>query len=51
MQGWRILSALDPIFPRAVMALVKQDQDVTDLQKGNLVFIRRLEEGEKTGEL
>ena len=37
--------------PSIAMALIKQEQDAIEMNEGNLVFIRRLEEGEQTGEL
>ena len=42
---------MDPSMPSIAMALIKQEQDAIEMNEGNLVFIRRLEEGEQTGEL
>ena len=45
------MSPMDPSMPSIAMALIKQEQDSIDMNEGNLVFIRRLEEGEQIGEL
>ena len=43
------MSPMDPSMPSIAMALIKQEQDSIDMNEGNLVFIRRLEEGEQKG--
>ena len=42
---------MDPSMPSIAMALIKQEQDSIDMSEGNLVFIRRLEQGAQIGKL
>ena len=50
-QGWAFVSVMDPNMPSIAMALIKQEQDSIDMSEGNLVFIRRLEQGAQIGKL
>ena len=51
VKGWTFVSTMDPNMPSIAMALIKQEQDSIDMNEGNLVFIRRLEQGAQIGKL